>query len=59
MKNHQKNVTFSIPADMAGESGFAPEGVDQLTAHGGQGVEGLHQLDGGFIILAPVHHGGV
>lgn len=31
MKKHQKNVTFSVPADMAGESGFAPD--CEITIH--------------------------
>ena len=31
MKKHQKSVTFSVPADMAGESGFAPD--CEITIH--------------------------
>lgn len=36
MKNHQKNVTFSIPADMVGESGFAPD--CEITIHTGENL---------------------
>lgn len=36
MKNHQRNVTFSVPADMAVESGFAPD--CEVTIHAGENL---------------------